>query len=77
MHGKEEIEHGEGVEKPDTAPDERAAQGFIWEPLWQFPGGETFNEILHDRGKKPIRVALDEHKTGKPEAVVKGQRETQ
>src|SRR3989442_2648531 len=55
--------------------NEWAAQRIVGEPLRQFPGGEPLDQMLFDRQVKTQRVAVDEHETWPPEAVVEDERD--
>src|SRR5436309_13266988 len=50
--------------------NEGTAQRIVGEPLRQFPGGEPLDQVLFDREVKAQGVAVDEHETWPPEAVV-------
>src|SRR5207249_9581536 len=55
--------------------NEWAAQCVVGKPLRQFPGGEPLDQMLLDREVKAQGVAVYEHETWPPEAVVEDERD--
>src|SRR5207249_9194224 len=67
---------GEGMEHPCVGhANEWAAQCVVGKPLRQFPGGEPLDQMLLDREVKAQGVAVYEHETWPPEAVVEDERD--
>src|SRR5713101_341675 len=62
------------MEDPHTRyPDERAAQGFVGEPLWQLAGRKPVDHIMLEGEKVSKGIAFDEYQPWEAQIVVERQ----